>query len=131
MCSRGLYKTRQKDIYTCLHVRPRMPNLKSKDKLTLTIDEGVLSAAKEAAKEKRVALSQLVENFLEFFTEPQVYCFKCGEKFGIEGAELCAKCGWLVCPHCKACRCELGEETAVAVFHMRRVYEDLLTGRVK
>lgn len=108
-----------------------MQNPNRKTKLTLTIDEDVLTEAKKVAKEKRVALSQLVENFLKFFPNPQVYCFKCGEKFGSEGAELCAKCGWLVCPNCGACRCELGEETAVAVFHMRRVYEDLLTGRVK
>lgn len=102
-----------------------------KTKLTLTIDEDVLNDAKRVANVKRVAISQLVENFLDFFADPQVYCFKCGEKFGSEEAELCARCGWLVCPHCGACRCGLDEETAVAVFHMRRVYEDLLTGRVK
>jgi len=70
--------------------------------------------------------------YLYIFTRKATYATEeCGEKLGSEGAELCAKCGWLVCPHCGACRCELDEETAVAVFHMRRVYEDLLTGRVK
>jgi len=118
----------RKLIYTYLHVKLRM---QPRSKLTITIDKDVLMDAKKAAKEKRVALSQVVENFLQFFADPQLYCFKCGEKLGSEGAELCAKCGWLVCPHCGACRCELDEETAVAVFHMRRVYEDLLTGRVK
>lgn len=108
-----------------------MNSPRPKNKMTITIDEDVLTDAKKVAKEKRVALSQLVENFLDFFADPHVYCFKCGEKFGPKGVELCAKCGWLVCPQCGACRCGLDEQTAVAVFHMRRVYEVLLTGRMK
>lgn len=103
----------------------------TKTKLTLSINEEILNEARRIAEEKRIPLSRAVENFLEFFAKPKVYCFKCGEKFYVDEAELCPKCGWLVCPKCKACRCGLNEETAIAVFHMRRVYEDLLTGRVK
>lgn len=102
-----------------------------KSRLTITVDEDVLREAKKMAKEKHVPISGLVENFLRFFVDPEVYCFKCGEKFSSTDAELCPKCGWMKCPKCGVCRCELNEETAVAVFHMRRVYEDLLTGRVK
>ena len=105
------------------------PNIKTK--LTLTIDKGVLEKAKNVAKKKRIPLSRLIENFLDFFAMPEVYCFKCGEKFSSNEAELCPKCGWMICPKCKVCRCGLDDETAVAVFHMRRVYEDLLSGRVK
>jgi len=103
----------------------------TKNKLTLSIDEKVLSDAKRTAEEKNIPLSRAVENFLEFFAHPVVYCFKCGEKFDSEEAKLCPKCGWLICPQCKTCRCDLNEETAASVFHMRRVYEDLLSGRVK
>ena len=103
----------------------------TKTKLTLSINKEILNEAKEIAEEKHIPLSRAVENFLKFFAKPKVYCFKCGEKFYSTSAELCPKCGWLVCPKCKACRCGLNEETAVAVFHMRRVYEDLLTGRLK
>jgi len=100
-------------------------------KLTLTIAEDVLQDAKKVADEKGIPLSRLIENFLEFFINPSVYCFKCGEKFSSTDSKLCPKCGWIICPKCKVCRCTLDEETAVAVFHMRRVYEDLLAGRVK
>ncbi len=105
--------------------------MQTKTKLTLSVDEKILSEAKKTAEEKHIPLSRVVENFLEFFANPKVYCFKCGEKVDSANSELCPKCGWLVCPNCKACRCGLDEETAVAVFYMRRVYEDLLTGRVK
>ena len=108
-----------------------MSTSSSKAKLTLTIDNDVLDKAKKVAAQKRIPISQLVENFLDFFSNPEVYCFKCGEKFSSTEAELCPKCGWLLCPKCGVCRCGLNEETAVAVFHMRRVYEDLLIGRVK
>jgi len=102
-----------------------------KAKLTLTINKDVLEKAKKIAEEKHIPLSGLVENFLSFFSNPYLYCFKCGERFNAEEAKLCPKCGWLICPKCSACRCGLEEDTAVAVFHMRRVYEDLLSGRVK
>lgn len=102
-----------------------------KVKLTLTIDEAILDKSKRAASERRIPLSRLVENFLKFVSDPEVYCFKCGRKFNVLKAEICPKCGWLQCPECGACRCGLGEETAIAVFQMRRVYEELLGGRVK
>jgi hypothetical protein len=100
-------------------------------KLTLTISENVKQKAIEAAAEKDIPISRLVENFLEFFINPSVYCFKCGEKFNSNDSKLCPKCGWMICPKCGICRCGLNEETAIAVFHMRRVYENLLSGRVK
>ena len=103
----------------------------SKLRLTLTIDRDVLNKAKKAAEKKHIPLSRLIENFLDFFSEPYVYCFKCGEKFSSVEADLCAKCGWMKCPKCGVCRCDLEEDTAVAIFHMRRVYEDLLAGRIK
>ena len=103
----------------------------TKTKLTLTVDRNVLHEAKKVAEQKRIPISQLVENFLDFFAKPEVYCFECGEKFSSVKADLCPKCGWMICPKCKVCRCGLKDETAVAVFHMRRVYEDLLSGRVK
>jgi hypothetical protein len=103
----------------------------SKVKLTVTVNKDTLDNAKKVAQQKRIPLSRLVENFLDFFAEPKVYCFKCGERFKATEAELCPKCGWLQCPKCGVCRCGLSEETAIAVFHMRRVYENLLTGRVK
>ena len=102
-----------------------------KTKLTLTVDKSVVERAKKVAEQKRIPMSRLVEHFLDFFAKPEVYCFKCGEKFSSVEAELCPKCGWMICPKCNVCRCGLNEETAVAVFHMRRVYEDLLAGRVK
>jgi len=97
----------------------------------ITIEEDILKKAKEEARKKGIPLSRLIENFLRFFIEPKVYCFKCGEKFSSVEAELCPKCGWMICPKCGACRCVLGDEAATAVFHMRRLYEDLLVGRVK
>lgn len=102
-----------------------------KTKLTVSVDKEVLKQAKKVSKEKRVPLSGAIENFLKFFTKPDVYCFKCGERFSSGDAKLCPKCGWMICPKCKVCRCGLDEETAIAVFHMRRVYEELLSGRVK
>ena len=102
-----------------------------KTRLTVTIDKDVLRRTKKVAEEKRIPVSRVVENFLKFFSEPYVYCFKCGERFEVKEAELCPKCGWMICPKCGVCRCGLNEETAIAVFHMRRVYEDLLAGRVK
>lgn len=102
-----------------------------KAKLTISIDEDVLKEAKKVSTKKRIPLSRAIENFLVFFNKPEVYCFKCGERFSSDEAELCPKCGWLICTKCKACRCGLSEETAIAVFHMRRIYEELLAGRVK
>ncbi|MEM2137353.1 MAG: DUF6364 family protein [Candidatus Methanomethylicia archaeon] len=102
-----------------------------KVKLTITVDEDVLNLAKNVAFEKHIPLSRVIENFLRFFSKPEFYCFKCGGKFNALEVEVCPKCGWMICPHCNACRCILSEESAIAIFHMRRIYEDLLGGRVK
>ena len=102
-----------------------------KAKLTLTIDRALRDKAKEVAEKRRVPLSRVVENFLKFFIDPELYCFKCGKKFKASEGELCPKCGWLICPHCGACRCTLSDEVATAVFYMRRTLEELLVGRVK
>ena len=103
----------------------------SRVKLTVTIDANVLEKAKALAEQKGVPLSRLVEKLLSFFASPYVYCFSCGAKFEVEKASVCTKCGWLLCPHCGACRCSLSDEVASAVYHMRKVYEDLLLGRLK
>lgn len=105
-----------------------MTNLRTK--LTVTVDKSILEKAKEVAKEKGIPISRVIENFLSFFSDPEVYCFKCGKKFKVNAAIMCPKCGWLICPECNACRCVLPDEVAEAVFHMRRVYEDLLVGRI-
>ena len=102
-----------------------------KVKLTVTIDKEILDRAKKVSEEKHVPLSGAIENFLEFFTNPSVYCFKCGKKFTSKDAKVCTKCGWMICPHCNACGCGLSEETLRVAFYMRRTYEDLLIGRVK
>lgn len=102
-----------------------------KSKLTVTIDKDVLAKAKKKADEKGIPISHVIERFLDFFADPYVYCFSCGKRFRSSEAEICPKCGWMICPHCSACRCSLSEETAAAIFHMRRVYEELVAGRVK
>ena len=102
-----------------------------KSRLTITVDEDVLKGAKKTARDKHIPVSRLIENFLKFFVDPEVNCFKCGERFASSDAELCVKCGWMKCPKCGICRCGLNEETAIAIFHMRQVYENLLAGRVK
>ena len=119
------------NTYCDVLIRMKKAKHDLKAKLTLTVDEKVLDEAKKTAAEKHVPLSGVVENFLKFFTKPWVYCFKCGEKFDVGKSELCPKCGWLKCPKCGICRCGLDEDNAITIFHMRRVYEDLLTGRVK
>ena len=102
-----------------------------KTRLTVTIDKEILAKAKEEAKRKHIPLSRVIENFLSFFINPEFHCFMCGTNFPSTNAKLCAKCGWMICPECKACRCGLSEETAIAIFHMRSVYEKVLAGRVK
>jgi len=102
-----------------------------KSKLTITINKSILDEAKIVSEQKHIPLSGAVEIFLDFFTNPRVYCFKCGQKFSSKEAKICTKCGWMICPHCEACGCGLNEETLRAVFYMRRTYEDLLIGRIK
>jgi hypothetical protein len=106
-------------------------NTSNKTKLTLTVDRAILEKAKKISEEKHLPLSGLIENFLDFFSNPSVYCFECGTKFNTTEVEVCPKCGWMVCANCGICRCNLDEKTAVAVYYMRKVYEDLVSGRVK
>jgi len=102
-----------------------------KTKLTLSVSKEILDAAKMVAEKRHLSISRLVENFLAFFSQPVVYCFKCGEQFSVVDAKICPKCGWLTCPKCGICGCGLSEDTAAELFRMRQVYEDLLFGRVK
>ena len=95
-------------------------------KLTITISGEVLEKAKAKAQGLGLTLSRLIENYLKFFVNPEVYCFKCGVKFDVKQAKICPRCGWLICPSCSACRCTLGEEAAIVAFYMRKVLEDLL-----
>lgn len=104
---------------------------KYKTKLTLSIESNVLKEAKKVVSLRRIPLSRLIENYLKWLAKPNVYCFSCGEKFIVTDSKICPKCGWLVCPKCKACRCVLSEEVASALFHMRKTFEDLLGGRLK
>ncbi|MFQ5815832.1 MAG: DUF6364 family protein [Candidatus Hydrothermarchaeaceae archaeon] len=106
---------------------PEDPRLK----LTLSIDGTIIQSAKEIAHRKGIPLSRLVENYLRFLSDPKVYCFSCGEKFSTKNSEVCPKCGWLTHDKCGGCRCAVNEETASALFYMRKVYEDLLGGRVE
>ncbi len=103
----------------------------NKVKLTITVDNAILRDAKRAAAARRTPISRAIESFLRFYSRPEVYCFKCGEKFDASEAHVCPKCGWMTCPKCNACKCILNEEAAVAVYYMRGVYEELLGGRVK
>jgi len=103
----------------------------TKAKLTLSISQGILDAAKLEADKRHIPISRLVENFLDFFSKPQVYCFKCGERFSVTSAKICPKCGWIICSKCGSCGCGLSEDTVAGLFHMRKVLEDLLAGRVK
>jgi len=103
----------------------------AKVKLTVTVDEAILRKAKETAREKRIPISRIIERFLDFFSDPYVYCFKCGKRFRSSEASVCPKCGWMKCPYCGACRCSLSDEEASVAYFMRKVYEELVGGRVK
>ncbi len=100
-------------------------------KLTLSVDSETVRRAKEVARRRKTPLSRLVESYFQFLGNPELYCFQCGGKFEAHDSRVCPKCGWLVHKDCGACRCNLDEETASAVFYMRKVYEDLLGGRVE
>ena len=104
---------------------------RSKEKLTITVDKNVLEGSKIASKNKGIPLSRAIGHFLQFFSKPWVYCFKCGDKFTTSEGKVCPKCGWVICPKCNACRCSLDEQIAVPLFYMRKVYEELLGGRVE
>jgi hypothetical protein len=73
----------------------------------------------------------MVETYLKFLSDPHLWCFKCGEEFASSDADVCPKCSYIICTQCKACGCKLERESSVAAFHMRKVYEHLLGGRLK
>lgn len=102
-----------------------------KTKLTISIESCILKNAKKVASRRKIPISRLVESYLKWVAKPDVYCFSCGVKFAVDDSKICPKCGWLICPKCKACRCVLSEEVASALFHMRKTFEDLLGGRLK
>jgi Family of unknown function (DUF6364) len=99
-----------------------------KTKLTLSINEKVRNDVQAVVDERNLTLSRLVENFLKFIIKPNIWCFKCGEKFCIQDVDKCPKCSYLICSLCSACRCMLSDETAVAVFHTNKIYQQLLGG---
>jgi hypothetical protein len=107
------------------------PAAKTKEPLNVTIDKEIKEKAIAEAKKKNIPISRLIENFLDFFVNPRVYCYKCGEEFRASEATTCMRCNSMICPKCNTCICGFNEESAIAIFHMRRVYEDLVAGRVK
>ena len=102
----------------------------TRTKLTLTVDPEILTGAKAKARSQHTSISGLVENFLHFYSEARIYCFSCGSALDVAKQEMCAACGFLKCSDCAKCGCDLSDEARQAVFHMRRVYEELLAGRV-
>lgn len=102
----------------------------NKARITLSIDSKILVKAKQKAEEERLHISNLVENYLEFFVDPHVYCFHCGIKFNLKQGEECPVCTFAKCPTCGKCRCD---ETSneEAIYYMRKVYEDLIKRRIK
>jgi hypothetical protein len=107
------------------------PSAKTKEPLNVTIDKEIKKRAIALAKEKNIPISRLIENFLDFFADPDVYCYRCGEKFRSSAAKHCMRCDSMICPKCGSCSCVLTEETSKAIIQMRKVYEDLVAGRVK
>lgn len=101
-----------------------------KAKVTLSVDAEVYEEAKEAAATRGVALSHLVERYLQFLVTREVHCLVCGEGFSSWDAALCATCGWLKCTECDACRCSVGEEAGRVAFHFRRTLEELVGERI-
>jgi hypothetical protein len=99
----------------------------SKDKLTLSIDSTISEKAKKVASNRspRLSISNMVETYLTFLSDPLAWCFKCGKQFTASQAEKCKICNFMQCPKCKACGCKLQEETVVAVRNMRKVYKYL------
>lgn len=102
-----------------------------KIKVTLNIAEDVIKKSEKVLEQKNIPRSRAVESYLQYVGDPYVYCFSCGEKFFVSKADICSKCSFVKCTKCKKCSCNLSKETSNAVFHMRKVYEDLIGGRVK
>lgn len=104
---------------------------KTKIKVTIGIDEDVLKKSEKILSEKNIPRSRIIESFLSYISDPHVYCFSCDEKFFVSKADVCSKCSFVKCVKCKNCSCKLTEQASNAVFQMRKVYEDLIGGRVK
>ena len=102
-----------------------------KVKVTLNIDEDVIKKSEKVLQDKNIPRSRIVESFLNYVGDPHLYCFSCGEKFYVSKAQVCPKCSFVKCTKCSNCSCKLTEQTSSAVFFMRKVYEDLIGGRVK
>ena len=100
-------------------------------KLTLSVNESVLKTARKVAEAKNMPLSRMVETYFKFISDPLVWCFKCGNEFKASQAKVCPKCSYLVCPKSESCGFSLEDDTANAVFQMRKVYEHLFGGRLK
>ena len=103
----------------------------AKTKLTLNISKSVLQDAKKESRRRNIPMSRMVETFLSFVSDPSLWCFKCGKEFTVTKSEDCPKCGYLICISCKSCGCKIDKECSIAIYHMRRVYEHLLGGRLK
>jgi len=52
-------------------------------------------------------------NFIQ--TVEKHYCFSCTRPFNPYGAESCQVCGWLKCPYCGRCACNLSLEARLAI----------------
>jgi len=50
------------------------------------------------------------------------YCFSCAKPFNPYEAEPCEECGWLKCPHCGRCACDLSLEARVAIEQVFRTF---------
>lgn len=99
----------------------------SKEKLTLSIDGSISEKAKKVAADRRpkLSVSNMVETYLTFLSDPPAWCFSCGNEFTASQAEKCKICNFMQCPKCNACGCRLKEETVIAVRNMRKVYKYL------
>jgi len=87
----------------------------------IAVDKKVLKGSKLISKNKGISLSRAIENFLRFFSDSWVCCFKYGEKFGANKGNVCPKCGLSICPQCEAYRCSLDEKVVVQIFLHERV----------
>jgi len=101
-----------------------------KDRFTFSIDPSLSKKFKELCDERGLKYSSVLVNFVEFFVNPEIYCFTCKNKFEAKNEEICVKCGWIICPSCEVCGCSLDEKIVDAIYQMRRTFEDLLMGRV-
>jgi len=96
-----------------------------KKKLTLTVEETIIEKAKKRSHNLGLSISKIVENALNFFADPSVYCFKCGHKFLIRSSQICPRCSWYKCPKCGACACDLGDEGIKVAYYMRKTLMEI------